>query len=432
MMQTGEAKDVDTITPSQNIRKDYPFEFTGKTGEYFRIWIVNILLTIVTLGIYSAWAKVRNHRYFYGNTILDGSAFEYTADPIKILRGRIIAVAILIAYQSAGLVSTSASIIAFALLMVIMPAMIVLALRFRMRYTSWRNIPFGFVPNFKTAYMLFGLPMLLGLAMIAITASFQSGLTEMGLDPDTGTYEQPAQSDLNFAEDEAESTEPSAEADEESEGMTPEQAAELEKMGMQFLWVFGGLMLIFWCLFPLWLRFYYKFVADHTRYGRTHFRFLATVAEFYSIYIIAALLFVAAVAILALLIGAFTALGMGDANTAGMAGGISGVLAFLLVQSYIQTQRANVVYSNIELEDIGFLSELKVSTMAWLYISNTVAIIISLGLMIPWAKIRVARYRASTMTLYANNFDEFQARAASEVDAEGAEISDFMDFDLGL
>lgn len=36
-----------------------PFSFTGSAGEYFRIWIVNIALSIVTLGIYSAWAKVR-------------------------------------------------------------------------------------------------------------------------------------------------------------------------------------------------------------------------------------------------------------------------------------------------------------------------------------------------------------------------------------
>ena len=49
------------------------FQFTGKTGEYFGIWIVNLFLTIVTLGIYSAWAKVRKKRYFYANTIIDGA-----------------------------------------------------------------------------------------------------------------------------------------------------------------------------------------------------------------------------------------------------------------------------------------------------------------------------------------------------------------------
>lgn len=36
-----------------------PLTFTGTGAEYFGIWIVNLLLTIVTLGIYSSWAKVR-------------------------------------------------------------------------------------------------------------------------------------------------------------------------------------------------------------------------------------------------------------------------------------------------------------------------------------------------------------------------------------
>jgi hypothetical protein len=48
-----------------------PFQFTGRAGEFFKIWIVNVLLTIVTLGIYSAWAKVRTTGYFYSHTRLD-------------------------------------------------------------------------------------------------------------------------------------------------------------------------------------------------------------------------------------------------------------------------------------------------------------------------------------------------------------------------
>ena len=77
-------------SPAQTL----PFRFHGRAGEYFRIWIVNIMLSIVTLGIYSAWAKVRNKRYFYSNTELDGSSFEYLADPVAILKGRLIAVGI--------------------------------------------------------------------------------------------------------------------------------------------------------------------------------------------------------------------------------------------------------------------------------------------------------------------------------------------------
>ena len=73
--------------------------FKGRAGEYFGIWIVNVLLSILTLGIYSAWAKVRRVRYFYGNMYLDGHNFEYHAKPRQILIGRLIVVGVLIGYQ---------------------------------------------------------------------------------------------------------------------------------------------------------------------------------------------------------------------------------------------------------------------------------------------------------------------------------------------
>ena len=46
----------------------YRFDFIGRTGEYFRIWVVSLFLSVVTLGIYSAWGKVRKKRYLYSHT----------------------------------------------------------------------------------------------------------------------------------------------------------------------------------------------------------------------------------------------------------------------------------------------------------------------------------------------------------------------------
>ena len=76
----------------------YRPEFRADPREYFRIWIVNLALTIATLGVYSAWAKVRKLRYFHASTVLAGSAFGYHADPLRILRGRIIAAVLVGAY----------------------------------------------------------------------------------------------------------------------------------------------------------------------------------------------------------------------------------------------------------------------------------------------------------------------------------------------
>ena len=71
--------------------------FTGSGWEYFRIWVTNTALTLLTLGVFSAWATVRTRRYLYGNTWLGDSAFNYTARPWTILIGRIIVVGLLIA-----------------------------------------------------------------------------------------------------------------------------------------------------------------------------------------------------------------------------------------------------------------------------------------------------------------------------------------------
>lgn len=75
--------------------------FTGSATEYFRIWIVNTCLTLFSLGVYSAWAKVRKKHYFYSHTVLDGTPFQYLGQPIPILKGRLIATALFITWYVA-------------------------------------------------------------------------------------------------------------------------------------------------------------------------------------------------------------------------------------------------------------------------------------------------------------------------------------------
>ena len=141
----------------------HSIRFTGDGTEYFKIWIMNLFLTIITFGIYSAWAKVRTKRYFYGNTLLDGTPFEYNADPIRILIGRLIAFLLLaIAYITRNTVPW-ASLVTIVVGFCFMPWLIYKSLRFNARYSSYRNINFAFTGTVSATYGNFFLWQLLGM-----------------------------------------------------------------------------------------------------------------------------------------------------------------------------------------------------------------------------------------------------------------------------
>jgi uncharacterized membrane protein YjgN (DUF898 family) len=147
-----------------------PVRFTGKGGEYFRIWIVNLLLTLVTLGIWSAWAKVRKTRYFWSNTQLGGAAFQYHGNPAAILRGRLLAGAFFVAYSVAGRISITAGLVAGAALMLLGPWFFYRSMRFKLANTSWRGLRFGFDSTAGQAYAVLAPVVALGVLFFGALA----------------------------------------------------------------------------------------------------------------------------------------------------------------------------------------------------------------------------------------------------------------------
>src|SRR5438046_1249228 len=141
-------------------------EFTGTAAEYFRIWIVNLFFTLATLGIYSAWAKVRKRRYFYGSTRLDGDSFDYFASPKAILNGRIIAVAIFAIYALAGELYPQSRYAFWAAGVLAFPWLVVRALAFNSRNSAYRGLRFNFEATTKQAARVYiGM-----LAVVVLTA----------------------------------------------------------------------------------------------------------------------------------------------------------------------------------------------------------------------------------------------------------------------
>jgi len=142
-------------TAPVNLSRTVPVEFSGKGGEFFGIWIVNVLLSIVTLGIYSAWAKVRTKQYFYGNTAIDGHRFTYLANPIQILKGRLLAVALFACYFAAVNFFPIVGIVFIFVMLFLFPWLINQGLRFNLRMSSYRNVRFSFAGSYGEAFMCF-------------------------------------------------------------------------------------------------------------------------------------------------------------------------------------------------------------------------------------------------------------------------------------
>ena len=77
----------------------HPLGFSGMATAFFKIHFVNLLLTIITMGFYAPWARVRHRRYFYSNTRIMGEGLDYLARGRDLLLGWCIAVALIIVYN---------------------------------------------------------------------------------------------------------------------------------------------------------------------------------------------------------------------------------------------------------------------------------------------------------------------------------------------
>jgi uncharacterized membrane protein YjgN (DUF898 family) len=129
--------------------------FHGNGGTLFGIHLVNVLLTLVTLGIYYFWAKTRVRRYLSGQTQIEGDRFAYHGTARELLLGTLKAVLVFgvpifflnfvrDVLDVALLLKVIAGVVSGSLLFVFFPVAMVGARRYRLSRTSWRGIRFSF------------------------------------------------------------------------------------------------------------------------------------------------------------------------------------------------------------------------------------------------------------------------------------------------
>jgi len=379
-------------TSTENQMK--PFAFTGKGSEFFSIWIVNVCLTIITLGIYSAWAKVRTQQYFYGNTYLDNISFQYVADPIQILKGRIIAFVAFAIYFAAAAFSPIAALIILLIIMAASPALLVLSMAFTLRNSTYRNVAFNFHKNFKRAYQLMSLPILtFGVYIASIFLII------------------PDASHAN-----------------------PETPPDFTQMLIPMIAI-----LVIMLGFPWFEYLITQFRAKHAAYGNTHFGFQAKVRNYYGMYSFALAILIIAIAIIsasAVFSGIINVTQPEEASESFSAASLLPLLflpIYLWFFAFIQTKRTNLLFGNLNIGEHKLRSNLKTSDMMKLYTTNTIAILLSVGLLMPWAKVRTAKYRASKTSLEASgDIDNLAGSPRRKQSAIGEELGDAFGLGLGV
>jgi uncharacterized membrane protein YjgN (DUF898 family) len=340
--------------------------FTGSGAEYFGIWIVNLLLTVVTLGIYSAWAKVRRLQYFYRHTEVAGSSFDFHGSPGRILVGRVIALAMLIAYNYSVRLRSPLTIVILAGIAVVMPWLLRNSFRFRLYNSSWRGTRFHFRGTVASAYRVFLLNGFLTLITLYVMAPFMHQRLK-------------------------------------------------------------------------------AYQHDNSWFGRTRCSFHARAGQFYMIY----LLLLATIVVFAIVIG-FSGIGgalvaMSQAQKQGGHVNPTAVIKTLAVLygalilmgvsigPVFHALMTNLIWNNTRIGEHRIECNMSPLVLIWITVSNFVLVALTLGLFIPWAMVRLAKFQLeSARLLPASDLEEFVAAEPESIGAVGEEAATAFDFDISL
>ncbi len=369
----------------------YGFQFTGTGSEYFRIWVVNLLLTVLTLGVYSAWAKVRRLQYFYRNTRVAGAIFDYHGDPRAILRGRLLALGLVVAYKVSSNLSMALMVVVIALLVAVTPWLLARSFRFKLSNSSYRGLRFSFQGTVKSAYRtLILLPIVLamiGFFLWTVIASFSQHPT----------------------------------------------------LGM-VLMVFVLPLLALGIAIPLAHYLLKRFQHDNAYFGQTPFFFHAQKRDFFIVY---------ARALGLTFLGGFPAgvfaflthrlYVMLAATPFGLLftllyGVVSAYAFYLFARPFVESRIQNLVWGATELGGHRFDSHASARRLLWIHTSNLFLTTFTLGLYRPFAVIRLAKYRIESLTLVADEaLEEFLVdQRAPDQAAIGQEAGDLFGLDIAL
>lgn len=299
----------------------YQFRFTGTTSGYYRTWLINTALILVTGGAYYAWAKVRSKRYFHAHTTVAKTALEYHGSAIDIFKGWVLATLFSAAAYVAVIMAWENALPFAAALIFLLPWIIVSALRYRARHSSFQGIRFDFTGGMEEALVVYTLLP----ALCLVTA---------------------------------------------------------------------GLALPYLCYR------HRKFVVENHWFGGWQFSFRGKPGDYYFTGIVALLIIGAGVG------GGWGLYQYGQQASAysylmPLAASATAGLFVVLGVAWFIAGTANLGFNTMTLQNSNFKSRLSGGRLFIMYLVNLLALTASAGLLMPWVKIRMAKYRAQSLQFIA-------------------------------
>lgn len=143
--------------------------YDGEADALFRIYLQNVVLTLLTFGVYRFWAKVRATRFHHQHVTFAGARLDYLATGkekfIGFLKGLVLLVPLavglyfeheyLVARYGPELAYYGTAATFFVAMFALRPLILVGSQQFNLARTTWSNIRFRFDGKLGPAYGLY-------------------------------------------------------------------------------------------------------------------------------------------------------------------------------------------------------------------------------------------------------------------------------------
>ncbi len=388
----------------------FPLEFSGSGGEFFRVWIVNLLLTIVTLGFYTPFARRRTAQYFYSHTLVGNSPLEFTAQQRKMVFGFLLLVVIYGAFNLAAETGQDAAVALFLLAgAALAPYFWASAMRFRLSATRWRGVRLQFSASWAEVYKASWPVFAMALVWIAVVAAFAAW-----------TGDAPAGGAA-------------------AARLLPKVPA------LAWLLAVGGLIASVLCIIRL--EFNYKSLLVTRAYvGAQAGRWKPAYGDFVRIWAATLGMFLGGALLFAVLAGlavggSLAAATSGKPLQAGtiiafLVGGIAFIFGLFLIsapaRAYREARMFKLVWNNVGVSTVArFKCKLRAKRYVMLRVRNMFLTLLTLGFFRPFAMVSEYRMKTESVTLHVKGgLDQLVGQLARQQGGLGDAVADAVGLDL--